>query len=117
MPGEELNRKVSGRSTSKDVAGGRAHLDHVGPVNMGQGFTRKPRTMAKKSGATLRIARHWKAQLQMEARNPAASSGGSPSRLMHLQKELSCRFDRDRRTKELRRSEAQYDSGHKVTGL
>ena len=50
--GEARNRKVWGRSTSKDVAGVEAHLDHVGLVNMGQGFTREPRTMAEKSNAT-----------------------------------------------------------------
>ena len=86
--GEARRREVSGRSTSKDVAGVEAHLDHVGLVNMGQGFTRKPKTMAEKSSATLRIARHWAAQLDVGAREPAASSGRSPSRLMHLQKEL-----------------------------
>ena len=54
--GEVRNRKVSGRSTSKDVAGVEAHLDHVGLVNMGQSFTREPRTMAEKSTTTIRIA-------------------------------------------------------------
>ena len=88
MPGEALNRKVSGRSTSKDVAGVEAHLDHVGLVNMGQGFTREPRTMAEKGSTTLRIASRWEAQLDVEARDPAVKRIGSPSRLMHLQKEL-----------------------------
>ena len=30
---------------------------------------------------------------------------------------MGCRFDRYRLTKELRRSEGHYDTGHKVTGL
>ena len=86
--GEVRNRKVSGRSTSKDVAGVEAHLDRIGLVNIGQGFTRKPRTMAEKGSATLRVARHWAAQLDIEARDPAVKRIRSPSRLMHLQKEL-----------------------------
>jgi len=60
------NRKVSGRSTSKDVAGGRAHLDHVGLVNMGQGFTREPRT----------IARH-KAVANSDTLDGTAANGGT----------------------------------------
>ena len=86
--GDARNRKVSGRSTSKDVAGVEAHLDRIGLVNIGQGFTRKPRTMAEKGSATLRVARHWAAQLDIEARDPAVKRIRSPSRLMHLQKEL-----------------------------
>ena len=44
--------------------------------------------MAEKGATTIRIASHWAAQLDIEARDTAVKRIGSPSRLMHLQKEL-----------------------------